>query len=123
MCAAADALRDNAGGTPVKKVEHAVVHAAVLGAKLVDSIAQIIHLGAAQLVAKLFKAVETDHALRSRHRGERSQPVNEWDLSILFTEEDDRSCGHQALHVLRKLAMTRQLYRYTANEVRATSMR
>jgi hypothetical protein len=60
----------------VKEVEHAVVHAGVLGPNLVDSVAQILHLGAAQFVAQLFEPAETHHALRTSHRRKRSQPVN-----------------------------------------------
>ena len=61
----------------------------MFGAELIDAVAQVFGLRSPQLVPKLLQAVKANATLRSGHRGQRHQPVNKRDDSILLAEEND----------------------------------
>jgi hypothetical protein len=88
-------MGNHGGRPPVEKLQHAVVQAGVHGAKFMDAVAEIVALGAAQLVPKLLKTVEANTAPGAGHWWERGQPVDERDRSIVLTEENNLDSRQQ----------------------------
>ena len=84
------------GGPIVKKVEHPIVDPRVLRTQLIDSVPQVVGLGAAESMAKLPQPFDTDHALVLCLSGQRVDPIQEWARAVVLLIEDywDHRLGH-----------------------------
>ena len=77
-------VREHRGGGPVKKVEHPVVDPTKPYAKLVDAVPEIISLGPAEFVSKLFEACQLDPTLGLSPRRQAIQPVEQRDGTVVL---------------------------------------